>query len=103
MFQKTELFLIITCAICGVFGLIGILDQEKKKKTEEKYKNDTEGKKEIIKYFKDRKAIDKEHGIPVEDIPKEMIDSEYISRMFKDDYLDYEDGKYFLINEKIDK
>ena len=95
--------LIILCAFVAIFGLIGILNEEKKKKNEIQYQNDDEGKKKILKYFKDNKAIDQEHGIALEDLPKEFIESGYISNMFKDDYLDWEDGKYFLIKKKIDK
>ena len=103
MYYRTEFILIIGCIFVGVFGLMGILSEEKKKKVQENYQNDTEGKKKIIKYFKDHKAVDEEHGIPMENIPKEMLDSGYISKMFQDDYLDYEDGKYFLTKKKIDK
>ena len=61
--QGGSIMLIIGCIFISVLGLIGVMAKNEKEKIDNNYKNDEEGRKKIIKYFRDKKAINKEHGI----------------------------------------
>ena len=77
-----------------LFVLVGVLYLYKLNKN---YQNDgTSTKEEIVKYFKEKGAINIETGIKTKDLPSNILKNKYLLLMVKDKTLSFEKGKYYL-------
>lgn len=86
----------VVILIC-VIGIIYMI------RTNKKYHDDTSGREEIIKYFKDKGAISVEVGIRIKELPIEIAKSNYLLLMVKDKTLIFKSGKYYLNVEKVEE
>lgn len=88
LYNITEVILIVLCSIFILFGIKGIIQSNK-------YKKDTVTKEKIISYFKEKGK----DGINPHDIPRDIMETGFITYMLEDQILKYEDGKFYLNNK----